>query len=399
MKTRFLLIYFGLILQSSVSAQFCLSDSVKTFLISDNLSFFRGLGIGLVQKSCEDFKFTYGFQSNDLAINFSDSTIFNIGDISKLFTSIAIMQQVEKGKIALDDPLFKYFPEILDIQGKKKYAHEITIKHLLMHKSGILQSMEHLYPEIFAPKNISSETDYYKKTYNFRASLNIEDFKQRFVDFAKLEARPGKKYHYSNLGMVLLGVVIENVTGENIGNYIKKNIFLPLKMNDSHFHHTPKSKIPLLAKGYYLLSDKTYLNVHENEYESTSPTGDGGIRTSLRDMLRFMRFLVGDVQLQNDYDAVLKRENLLSMMAPQDIADSKLTQIGFGFHIEQGLVGHSAGWDGFLTWMYYHPETHSVMFAVTNREDKELFNFLEVYAIYALYYKEFSTQSFLKGKK
>lgn len=367
-----------------------ISDSLRTFLIEENTSRFLGLGIAVTEKDKPDFTATYGYADNGLERPFTDSTLFNLASVSKLFTAIAIVKLVDAGAIRLDDPVYLYFPEFLEIAGRTNHAQEVTIEQLLQHRSGIIQSMEQLYPEKFSKENLRSEEEYYENTYNYRAFLNKDDFKSRFLMYARLDDVPGKKYHFSNLGYVILGYVLEEVTGLNVAQFVTNNIFVPLKMNDTHYYITPDSQVNRLAWGYYRLSDGSYFNVHDNEVESPSPTGDGGIKTTVHDMTLFMNFLIGDYQ-NATYDSILARPALLSMMGPLQKGPDKQTWAGLGFHNLQphNFAGHAGGWDGFLTILYYHPESHSCLFLVTNREDNELFKFLWVYAAYAMLHADF----------
>ena len=367
-----------------------IADSVNTFLIKENLNPFLGLGIAIVERDRNDFTFQYGYADHEMEKPFSDSTLFNLGSVSKLFTALSIMKLVELKMLTLDDPVYQYFPEFLKIQGKSRYAAAITIRHLLQHRSGITQSMENLYPELFDKKALKNEAEFYENTYNYRAFLSMEDFKNRFLMYANIQETPGKKYHFSNLGFVILGYILEQITEVNLGQFVHDKFFEPLEMNDSHYYLTPNEQSKNLAFGYYRLTDGSYLNVHENEVESPSPTGDGGIKTSLRDMKNFMNFLIGEPGKEEKFNQILKRSTLLSMTGPMVKGPDRTTFVGLGFHNLQpyNFTGHAGGWDGFLCILYYHPESHSCFFAVTNREDNQLFSFLTVYSAYALLHRK-----------
>ena len=208
--------------------------------------------------------------------------------------------------------------------------------------------------------------------------------------YARIDKTPQRQYHYSNLNYVLLGYVVEQAMGLNLPQLVVNKVFAPLGMHDSHYYMTPDSLKHRLAWGYYRLEDGSYLNVHDNEVESPSPTGDGGIKTSMRDMRKFMHFLLGDLK-NPAYEAVLPRSILLSMMTPLQHGPDKRTWVGLGFHSmqPQNLVGHAGGWDGFMSILYYHPGTQSSVFLVTNREDNQLFAFLRIYAAYAMLFQEY----------
>lgn len=370
-----------------------IADSVSTFLIDQNLNPFLGFGCEIVQKGEPDFSYNYGFTTNENKQAWNDSTIFNLGSVSKLFTAIAVVKLADEGLLKLDDPVYYHFPEFLEIQGRTRFAPEITILDLLEHRSGITQNMENLFPEKFGKGALQNEDEFYENTFNYRAFMSLEDFRERFLMYARIDKPAQRKYHFSNLNYVLLGYIVEQVVGINLGQVVTNKIFVPLGMDDSHYYQTPDSMVGRLSWGYYKLTDGSYLNVHENEVESPSPTGDGGIKTSMRDMRKFMKFLLGNWQ-DPAYPTVISRSALLSMMAPQQKGPDKSTWVGLGFHNLQpyNFSGHAGGWDGFLCILYVHPESHSGIFLVTNREDNELFGFLRIYAAYAMLYKEFHSE-------
>ncbi len=139
-------------------------------------------------------------------------TKFNLGSMNKMFTATAIMQLVEKGQLSLDDPIGKYVDESW---LPAEITSKITIHHLLTHTSGL--------------------GSYFNETY-MRGSRElfrvVDDFKP-LVNGEKLAFEPGERYRYSNTGMLLLGVVIESVTGGSYFDYIRKNIYGPAGMTDS----------------------------------------------------------------------------------------------------------------------------------------------------------------------
>lgn len=374
-----------------LQAQGPIADSVSTFLIPENMKPFLGMGCVVVERNHDDFLYSYGSLNNEQEKAFSDSTIFNLGSVSKLFTAMAVVKLADMGLIGLNDPVYQYFPEFLEVQGKNRYAGQVTIYDLLTHHSGISQSMEHFFPEKFDKANLQNEEAYYENTFNYRAFMSQTDFKERFMMYGRMEGKPKKRYQFSNLSYVILGYIVEEVTGSNLGEFVTNQFFVPLQMHDTHYYITPDSLEDQLAFGYYRLTDGSYINIHENEVESPSPTGDGGIKSSLRDMAKFMHFLVGDASKADLYGQILPRKALLSMMGPLKKGPDKSTWVGLGFHNlqPQNFTGHAGGWDGFLNILYYHPESHSCIFLTTNREDNELFLFLRVYAAYAFLYDEF----------
>jgi CubicO group peptidase (beta-lactamase class C family) len=154
------------------------------------------------------FEKGYGFAQMESRTPFTDHTRFRIGSITKQFTSAAIFKLVEDGKLGIDDPLSKFFPEW-------PRGNEVTLRHLLTHTSGIhnYTAKPGFYDHVTEP--ISMET-------------LITSFENDPYDF-----NPGEKYSYCNSGYVLLGRIIEKVSGDSYGGYLQKTFFNSLRMKDT----------------------------------------------------------------------------------------------------------------------------------------------------------------------
>jgi CubicO group peptidase (beta-lactamase class C family) len=152
-------------------------------------------------------------------------TRFNIGSIGKTFTGVAIMQLVERGKLELTAPVVHYLPDF-------PYGEGITIHHLLSHTSGMYNYMAH--PEYQATK----------------AGLrNISDFLPLIYDQQLVFDTPGERFAYSNSGIVVLGAVIEKVSGQPYAQFIRENILAPAGMTDTGINFWDQI-VPNRAMGY-----------------------------------------------------------------------------------------------------------------------------------------------------
>ena len=180
-------------------------------------------GIALSVIKDGDIIYSKGFQrsvkSNDKKIT-ADTPLY-IGSISKSFTSLAIMQLVEKGKINLDESVAEYltFFEV----DKNKFEGEITIRQLLHHRSGM------------------SEEEYMESLPgNFSIEKGVED-----LQGMKLSYGPGEKFNYFNPNYNILGLIIEKVSGMSYEDYIKENILAPLEMENTYLEkEVIKEKVP-----------------------------------------------------------------------------------------------------------------------------------------------------------
>jgi CubicO group peptidase (beta-lactamase class C family) len=162
-------------------------------------------------------------------------TKFRLGSLTKIFTATAILQLAEQGKLSIDDPVSKYYT------ASPASWRRITIKHLLTHQSGI--------PDYADPLVLSPTTARTEARIDRAPEALIELFRDKPLQF-----EPGSQVSYSNSGYVVLGVIIENLSGEAYAHYIRKHILEPLGMHDSGYDLNEKI-IPRRAAGYVRTTD------------------------------------------------------------------------------------------------------------------------------------------------
>src|SRR5262245_58502828 len=153
----------------------------------------------------------YGSANLEWEIPNTPSTKFRLGSVTKQFTAASILLLEERGKLKVDDPVKKYMPDAPAAWDK------MTIFHVLTHTAGI--------------PNFTSFPDYQSTE---ALATTPEKLVARFRD-KLLEFEPGEKWNYSNSGYVLLGYLIERVSGESYETFVQKNIFTPLGMKDSGY--------------------------------------------------------------------------------------------------------------------------------------------------------------------
>src|SRR6266849_1027058 len=145
----------------------------------------------------------YGLANVELQVPVKPETVFQSGSVGKQFTATAVMMLVEEGKINLEDPLTKFFP---DAPAAWK---QVTVRELLSHTAGF--------------------TDY-PKDFNFRRDYT-EDEVLKIVEGIPLAYPAGTKWSYSNLGYATIGILIHKVTGKFYGDFLQERIFKPLDMS------------------------------------------------------------------------------------------------------------------------------------------------------------------------
>jgi len=242
-------------------------------------------------------------------------TKFNLGSMNKMFTSTSIVQLEERGKLSFQDTINKYVDESWLPQ---EITSKVTIHHLLTHTSGL--------------------GSYFNETFSngSRARFRtLEDFKPLVKD-EKLAFEPGERFRYSNTGMFILGVVIENVTGQSYFDYIRENIYKPAGMTNSDSY---EMDIPVenLAIGYYPDQNSPY-GWKNNYYLHVIKGGPaGGGFSTVGDLHRFARaLLAGKLVSKESLDVMWK--------------DYSGEFYGYGFRLDDGplgkVVGHSGGFPG-----------------------------------------------------
>jgi CubicO group peptidase (beta-lactamase class C family) len=267
------------------------------------------------------YKKAFGMANIELNVPMKANMVFRLGSISKQFTAISILQLMEKGKLTLQDKITTH------ISDYPKDGNKITIEHLLTHTSGIVN--------ITRMKNFGNIK---------RKSLTTPEV----IDFFKnepLEFEPGTRWSYSNSGYILLGYIVEKVSGLAYGQYLEENIFKPCQMTASSLDDDSKI-IKNRASGYAKNGDQT---VNAEFISMTIPHGAGGIVSTVEDLYRWNRALI-------TYKLVTK-STLEKAFERHKLSDGKDTDYGYGWFFLniQGhpTVEHGGGIEGFLTSSIY----------------------------------------------
>ncbi|HEX5736806.1 MAG TPA: serine hydrolase domain-containing protein [Blastocatellia bacterium] len=173
------------------------------------------------------FQKAYGLASKEFNIPNRIDTKFNLGSINKIFTKVAIGQLVEKGKLSFDDRIIKHLPDYPNRQA----AEKVTIQHLLQMSSGI--------GDFFGHKFDATAKDRLRKNGDFLPLFAAEP----------LEFEPGTKRQYSNGGYIVLGAIIEKVSGQDYYDYVREHIFKPAGMENTDSYEAD-AVVQNLAVGY-----------------------------------------------------------------------------------------------------------------------------------------------------
>ena len=275
----------------------------------------------------------FGLANVELQVPVKPETVFQSGSMGKQFTATAVMMLVEEGKVALDDPLTKYFP---DAPAAWK---EVTVRELLSHTAGFTD-----YPEKFD----------YRKDWT-------EDELIKVVEGIPLAYPPGTKWEYSNLGYLTLGILIHRVTGEFYGDFLQQRIFQPLGMQTTRII-SEADIVPNRAAGYRLV--KGELKNQEWVAPMVNTTADGSLYFSVLDLAKWDAALYGE--------KLIKRSSLDLMWTPVKLKDGSPNKDGYGFgwfmENRRGhrVVSHDGGWQGFETTIARYVDDRLTVVVLTN---------------------------------
>lgn len=235
-------------------------------------------------------------------------TSYDTGSVGKLFTQIAILLLVDAGELSLDDPFGKYLTSYQngDIAGK------VTIRQLLLHTSGMSDIFSHITPEI-----------------NLSSMRKVKDFLPLFAE-KPLEFAPGSQNHYSSTGYIVLGMVIEAVSGEDYYKYIEEHVLKPAGMTHSGFFDRTKLP-PAVAHSYDDARDVTNMHAVQG-----SPAG--GLHASTGDLFRLVQAVDAGKLLKKESVKVLRDLIPHPPNAPPPADATRLTAYG----IAGGAPGVSA---------------------------------------------------------
>lgn len=269
----------------------------------------------------------YGEANLEWHVANTPATKFRLGSITKQFTGASVLLLEQRGKLKVEDPIKKYMPDA------PATWDAITLEHLLTHTSGI--------------PNVTSLPDFDEhKVHAAKVEEAISWFRDKPLEFV-----PGERMAYSNSGYLLLGFVIEKVSGQSYAQFVQENIFTPLGMRDSGYDSN-SAVIERRAAGYTPGPDGI---VNAGYISMTIPHAAGALYSTTEDLFRWQRGLYGN--------------KLLSAAAVRRMTTPFKDGYGFGVTIPDGkrrLYQHGGGIEGFNTHLVYYPESDVTVAALAN---------------------------------
>ena len=295
------------------------------------------ISVAVVQKGKVIYGKGFGIANLEDQVPATANSVYRIGSITKQFTATMIMQLVKEGKLRVDDP----FETILD-DMPRAWA-KVTVRNLLNHTSGVKSYTE--ISGLFAG-------DAMKPT-------NPAGIIKKVAD-APLDFEPGTKWHYSNSGYELLGMIIEKLDKRTYAESLSARILTPLGMTNTYFV-SENQVVPHRAQGY---SNSNVGFRHSQYLNMDWPYAAGSIESTVLDLAKWDAALYGD--------SILPQDMLAQMWTATTLADGTPQQYGFGWQFSKSngvdIVEHGGGIHGFTTQIRRCPTLGITVIVLTNSD-------------------------------
>ncbi|MCT2560847.1 serine hydrolase [Chryseobacterium herbae] len=282
------------------------------------------------------FERSYGWQNAEKKIPNQDKSIYQIASLTKSFTALTIVKLNEEGKLSFKDPISKFIPDY-------PRGNEITIEHLLTHSSGIYEALRN--KEYFRLLH-TGET--------ITKSKELSFFKNEPLDF-----EPGTQFSYTNSGYILLGVIIEKVTGLSYEDAVRKMILNPLKMTHTGFDYLTL-KSPYKTVPYSYISKTKHEKIEIWNPALTGPAGQ--IYSTAEDLYKYYKGL-------RDY-TIVSKESFKKVTTPY------LSGYAYGWFIDdlygKKLINHGGNIEGSTSYFAMLPDEDLCIILLNNITSKKL---------------------------
>jgi len=280
------------------------------------------------------FRKGYGMADLELGVPVEPDMVFRLGSITKQFTAVSVLMLAAEGKLALGDPITKYLPDV-PTGGKT-----ITVEHLLTHTSGIKSYT-----------NMEEWLQMWRKDMTPGEIIGLSKDKP-------LEFDPGTRWNYNNTGYVILGALIEKVSGETYEGFVTAHIFAPLGMKHSHYGNV-EPVIPRRVPGYQMGKDGF---VNAPYLSMTQPYAAGSLLSSVDDLAVWSDAVFSG--------KLVGKEWLDKAFTPYRLADGESSGYGYGWFVANDRghlsIEHGGGINGFTSYEMTFPADGLFIGILTN---------------------------------
>ncbi len=280
----------------------------------------------------------FGLANIEENIHVTSETNFRLASITKQFTAMAILKLIEQGKLKFEYSLTEIFP------GFPQYGRFITIKHLLQHTSGLL-SYESLLPDTLT------------------VQVKDKDVLDIMMKQTETYFEPGSQFRYSNSGYALLAMIVKETSGKSFAEFLHENIFLPLGMKNTIVHEEGITTVANRAYGYDRIEDKTFEK--KDQSLTSAVLGDGGIYSSVNDMLKWIKAL--------GKDELLSYELLKETMTRGILSNGENFDYGYGWRLDRyndkEMIYHTGSSTSFRNILVLIPDENFLLIFLSNRNE------------------------------
>jgi CubicO group peptidase (beta-lactamase class C family) len=327
-------------------------DQLGAAMLTDHLE--PGFALSVMKNGVFVYSKGFGLANLETRTPVTPSSVFRIGSVTKQFTGAAFALLAEDGKLAFDDPLAKYLPDF-------PRAADVTLRQMLNHTSGIGNYTDRVNPQDFL-RGMRMD---YSSPELFKAM--IEHTSPAFV------FEPGTGWAYSNTAYVLLGLVIEKITGEAYGPFLKRRLFDPAELKRTAVDSVA-DVVPDRASGYTGRPGSATEFDNAAYISMTYPGAAGAMRSTTEDLCRWHLALFGG--------KIVKPASLAEMIKPGLLKNGRLPEaargpepgkpIKYGFGLGTGaldghtLISHSGGIPGFGSVLTTLPGEHITIAMIAN---------------------------------
>ena len=281
-----------------------------------------GCAVGVYQDGALLYGRGYGMASLELGVPLTTRSVLDVGSISKQFTAMAILLLQQEGKLSLEDPLRKHFPEM------PAYADKITLRRALSQTSGLrdLWTMWGQTGRTFAGDTIDA--------------LRV------ITRSAETNYVPGERYLYTNSGWILAAQLVYRITGKTLAQFAEERIFAPLGMRDTRYFGDAMAVIPGLATAYAPKAGG--YRVARNSYDGAI-VGAGGVHTTVEDFGRWLANYDAAGVGGRDIIGVMTTATTLNDGTPAKSGGTMAYAVGLSVGTMRGLrvVAHGGSWAGY----------------------------------------------------
>lgn len=300
-----------------------------------------GCAAGVVRNSQPAVVAAWGMADLEHPDPLTPNSIFESGSLAKQFTAAALLLLAQDGRLSLDDDIRRYLPEL------PNYGFPITIRHLLIHTSGLREQWSLLALTGNPPAT---------QVHSQATILDLAS-RQKGLNF-----RPGTEFLYTNTNYALAAIIIARVSGQSVQQFTDRRLFAPLGMTHTRWREDFRTVVQGRATAYFATDDGFIAGM-----PFTNVYGNGGLLTTVGDLLRWNAFLDRPGELSGGQAIVT------AMETPGHLNDGTVLDYGLGLELTrehgQRLVAHSGSTGGYKTWLGRYPEAGVSVAVLCNNGD------------------------------